>query len=242
MELLGAAGGEERGADAKQAALQSNKGSGRGCPDHPAGREEAGGQRGSTATSPGSLRHPGARRWGPSPSAGVQRQSRAPGAAAPRLRRPPPARLHRGARHRPCHPPATGRDPPAQPDRGAFLVPPAFVFYLVLLFSPLWSFVPACPLFRRLWFLVPLMLCHSLHLGALLSARIFKLAVVFSPRSVLGIFILSPASSTPRVTWARPGLSSNPHLSCFGAWISLPLCPFLRDSQRFFFSSPHRGK
>lgn len=59
-----AAGGEERGADAKQAALQSNKGSGRGCPDHPAGREEAGGQRGSTATSPGSLRHPGARRWG----------------------------------------------------------------------------------------------------------------------------------------------------------------------------------
>lgn len=166
---------------------------------------------------------------------GVQRQSRAPWAAAPRLRRPPPARLHWGAWHRPCHPPATGRDPPAQPDRGAFLVPPAFVFYLVLLFSPLWSFVPACPLFRRLWFLVPLMLCHSLHLGALLSVRIFKLAVVFAPRSVLGIFILSPASSTPRVTWARPGLSSNPHLSCFGAWISLPLCPFLRDSQRFFF-------
>lgn len=63
------------------------------------------------------------------------------------------------------------------PTEGLFLSP-AFVFYLVLLFSPLWSFVPACPLFRRLWFLFPLMLCHSLHLGAFLR-RGFEAAGCF---------------------------------------------------------------
>lgn len=178
---------------------------------------------GAEPISSGSKAEPGSRgrcSQAPAPSASPA----PPGSAAPPV--PPTG-------HRP--------GPSSAARQRGFSRPPAFVFYLVLLFSPLWSFVPACPLFRRLWFLVPLMLCHSLHLGAFLSPRILKLAVVFSPRSVLGIFILSPASSTPRVTWARPGLSSNPHLSCFGAWISLPLCPFLRDSQRFFFS-PHRGK
>lgn len=113
--------------------------------------------------------------------------------------------------------------PPAGPSstatEGLFLCPPPpppFVFYLVLLFSSLWSFVPACPLFQRLWFLVPLMLCHSLHLGAFLSPG-FEAGGCFL--SLLCAWHFYPFSCLVHswVTRARPGLSSNPHLSCVGA-------------------------
>lgn len=169
------------------------------------------GQRGGTATSPGSLLPPGTRRWEPNPSALLQRQPWAPGPFAPSW-------APVGAQHRLCHPPPTGRTL-QHSDRGAFLVPPPappFVFYLVLLFSSLWSFVPACPLFQRLWFLVPLMLCHSLHLGAFLSPG-FEAGGCFL--SLLCAWHFYPFSCLVHswVTRARPGLSSNPHLYCVGA-------------------------
>lgn len=186
-------------------------GGGSGCQDHPAGRQGPGAARWhshipglTAATRDAAL---GAEPIGSASKAAMgsgalRSQLGSSGSAAPPV--PPTA-------HRP--------DPPAQRQRGFSCVPPLpppFVFYLVLLFSSLWSFVPACPLFQRLWFLVPLMLCHSLHLGAFLSPG-FEAGGCFL--SLLCAWHFYPFSCLVHswVTRARPGLSSNPHLSCVGA-------------------------
>lgn len=133
----------------------------------------------------------------------------------------------------PLVPPTAHRpDPPAQRQRG-FSCPPLFVFYFVLLFSSLWSFVPACPLFQRLWFLIPLMLCHSLHLGAFLFPGFEAGGCFLSPLCAWHFYPFSCLVHS-WVTWARPGLSSKSPFVLCRCRVSLPLCPFLRDSQRFF--------
>lgn len=149
---------------------------GRRWPDHTAGREgaAAGGQRGSRAASPGCCRPPRSTRDGTALGGRAHRlrfkgETGLPGPWLPgsgALRQPGSSG---DPQHHPWHPPPTGPGPSSSASTEGLFLSPAFVFYLVLLFSLLWSFVPACPLFRRLWFLFPLMLCHSLHLGAFLS-------------------------------------------------------------------------
>lgn len=184
-------------------------GGGRGCLDHPAGRQ-GWGQRGGTATSPGSLLPPGTRRWGPNPSAVVQRQPWARG----------PSLLVGLQQEHGCacatHRPPAG--PSSTATEGFFLVPPpplcflfcAFVLLSLVLCSSL-SFVPT-PLVSRPFDALSLPSSWSFSFP-----RVLKLAVVFCPRSVLGIFILSPASSTLGSHGPGPDCLQNPHLSCVGA-------------------------
>lgn len=127
--------------------------------------------------------------------------------------------------HCPCHPPPTVRDPPAQPNRGAFLVLclcflfSAFVLPSLVLCSSL-SFVPA-PLVSHPFDALSLPSSWCFSFPGFLSWRLFSLAALCL--AFLSFLLPGPLLGSH-------GLSSNPHLSCFGAWIFLPLCPFLRDS------------
>lgn len=206
-------------------------------PDRHVGREGAAGPHsGTRGTAAGRQRHvprmlptstlrPGQRgtRGGQAPLLPpVQRQNWAPSACAGS---PAPA----GPAAPPVPPTSRRAGPRPQPHRGAFLVPclcflfSAFVLPSSVLCSSL-SFV-LTPLVSLPFDALSLPSSWCFSVPGFLSWRLFSLSPLcawhFHPFSC-------PVLSS--VTWARPGLSSNPHLSCFGAWISLPLCPFLRDS------------